>query len=463
MRVSWQHRSTAVRDPLRRPWVGWLAILWVAGCAADRPPVQTAATPGKSDDRTAGPAPEDGGWIQDAGLPDSATGPVDSGSPVAPREIRGLWVTRWDYHSPDDVRAILDDAVAAGLNQIYFQVRGEADAFYRSSLEPWGASLTGTLGKDPGWDPLAVAVAEAHRRGLALHAWFNVASAWKGRSPPPKSDPPHLLRLHPDWRVVDRRGRPMPYSEGYVFVNLAHPEVRKHILAVAAELVRGYDLDGLHLDYCRYPAADTSFDPASNKRYAAARREEPDLVREAWQRRELMLFVGSLRDQVKALRPGLVLSAAVTGIYQDRWGWGQVQRGLEDFHQDSRLWAERQVVDVLVPMIYWPPTNPPGRYTDFRTLVEDFASLKGKVTLLAGINLDAGDLSVLQRELAIAREAGFGGAVLFSWATLNKHAWSAELGRRIFPAADRTPDQEPEKGTGQQQPQGQGQDRPVSP
>jgi uncharacterized lipoprotein YddW (UPF0748 family) len=346
---------------------------------------------------------------------------------------RGVWVARWDLKSPEELVRILETAAQEGFNQIYLQVRGEADAYYRSSLEPWAQPLGGTLGQDPGWDPLGLALEQARRLGLEIHAWVNVASAWKGASPPPPSQPRHILLSHPEWRVVDARGRTSDYSEsGYAFVNPTHPGFQEHLLRVLDELLERYPVDGLHLDYCRFPAPDTSFDRDSRRRFAAARKADPSLDRAAWQRRELAAFVERIRSMARARRPGLVVSAAVTGIYRDRFGWGNVAQGYFDFHQDSFAWAEQGALDALVPMIYWPPTDPPGGWADFATLAREFAPLRDKVRLLAGINVASGPLPVLRREIELAREEGFSGVVLFSWRGLIDRNLFGRLRQELF-------------------------------
>jgi uncharacterized lipoprotein YddW (UPF0748 family) len=416
----------------RRPRVlslglfAWMAGVGLLGCAGERPALVDSDEQQPIQEEAISPKEN---------LPaemTETTGIRDEPKPVSLPEVRGMWVVRWDYHSADEVKAIVSDAATAGVNQIYFQVRGEADAYYKSTLEPWALFLTGTLGKDPGWDPLAVAIEEAHARGIELHAWINVASAWRGQIPPKKSDPPHVLLSHPDWRVADDRGQFMPYSDGYVFLNLAHPDVQRHLEAVMVELAGSYSVDGIHLDYCRYPAANTSHDRVSNLRFLEAKKENPGLDRAKWQREELTGFVKRLSGRLKEVRPGLVVSAAVTGIYQNAWGWGGVQIGHKDFHQDSHLWAENAAVDALVPMIYWPPTDPPGERADFGTLVRDFASLKGKTRLLCGISVEAGDFSVLTKEIEMVRSNGYDGVVLFSWAGLKKRDWFGLLKETVF-------------------------------
>ena len=262
------------------------------------------------------------------------------GTPPPLVEARGVWVTRWDFKTAEDVIAIMDTAEKAGFNQVYFQVRGTADAYYRSTLEPWAAPLAGKLGKDPGWDPLQVAVEAAHARMLELHAWINVSTAWKGKRPPGKAKPPHILRAHPGWRMVYKDGRRMPYADAYIFVSPANPGFQAHIQAVVAEIASFYEVDGVHFDYIRYPSPDTSYDKVSNRRYKKAKKKNTKLTRAAWQREELTGLVRRLKERVKEVRPAAVVSAAVAGVYKDRWEWGEVVKGFFVFHQDSQRWAE---------------------------------------------------------------------------------------------------------------------------
>ncbi len=353
-----------------------------------------------------------------------------------PTEIRAVWVTRWDFQQAEDIERIMAELGRAGFNLVYFQIRGAADAYYRSTLEPWAASLTGRLGGDPGWDPLAVAIEAAHGQNMQLHAWINLATGWKGKRRPGRSRPTHILRKHPEWRVADGKGRPMPYAKGYIFLNPANPAFAHHLEGVVGEIASFYAIDGLHLDYARYPAAQTSRDRVCLRLFRKARKQDPSLDLAAWQRAQLLALVKRLKQAAQTVRPQLMVSAAVTGIYRDRWNWQGVTQGYLDFHQDSHRWAEQAAVDTLVPMIYWPPTSPPGGRTDFATLAADFAPLSGQVQLLAGINVDAGDLAVLHQEIKIARKHGFAGVALFSYQLLKQRNWLAGDQPTLFPPKD---------------------------
>ena len=185
-----------------------------------------------------------------------------------PHEIRALWVTRWDYRLPMTSTSSPSPA-SANFNALFFQVRGTADAYYNSQIEPWATRLSGgTLGQDPGWDPLAVAVNEGHARGLEVHAWINVYPAWLGETPPPPADPePMWLRFNrlfgDDWVVWNRDQQPMQLNKEYLWSNPGYWAVQEHIAAVGCDIAAHYLIDGLHLDNVRYPGWEYSRDPVT--------------------------------------------------------------------------------------------------------------------------------------------------------------------------------------------------------
>lgn len=270
-------------------------------------------------------------------------------------EMRGIWVTRWDYRSAADVERAIDDAAAAGFTDVFWQVRGQADAFYRSSLEPWGTDLFRDRPglTDPGFDPLSVAVARASQRGVRLHAWLNVYPLWKGKEPP--KDPRHPFVRKPDWRLHDELGKPQALNDHYVVANPTHPEVQAHIAAVCRDIVRRYAVDGLHLDYVRF-VGDTleegkvyPADPATIQRFYAAtgRRSitapEDRAAHAAWVRDEITGLVSRISRESKRIRPGIELSAAV---------WRTPELAREKQLQDAPRWLAEGVVDRVLPMIY---------------------------------------------------------------------------------------------------------------
>ena len=168
-------------------------------------------------------------------------------NPAPPKqEVRAVWITTvngldWPKSTdPAEQQRSLREMVmklhSAHFNTIFFQVRGRGDALYRSSLEPWSDILTGTLGKDPGWDPLQFVIDEAHARAMEVHAWFNTFYVRSGKGEIPPSKPRHVALEHPDWvQTVD----------GQSWLDPGLPAVRNFLLRVGMEIVRNYDVDGV--------------------------------------------------------------------------------------------------------------------------------------------------------------------------------------------------------------------------
>ena len=280
---------------------------------------------------------------------------------AVPTEMRGIWITRFSWRNEAELMAMLDHVAEVGFNAVFFQVRGNFDAYYASRLEPWAERLTGQLGQDPGWDPLGAVVERGHELGLQVHAYMNAYPFWRGPNPPQSADIPHPLELHPDWLVVDESGQPMALNDIYVFASPGHPEVRDHIRAVAVDIASRYDIDGLHLDYIRYPEPQYSHDIQSTARFARIANE---MSWSDWQAEQVGLLVESIYRSVD-----VPLTAAVWGIYEDAFGWGRVSEGRHDYYQDSHGWLANARIDGIVPMIYW-SVKEEGERLDFSALLE---------------------------------------------------------------------------------------------
>ena len=337
-------------------------------------------------------------------------------------ELRGVWVTRWTFSDTDDIDRIVDDAVRGHLNAIFFQVRGRADAYYASTLEPWAARLSGTLGRDPGWDPLAEAVARAHARGLQVHAWLNTFPAWSGATAPTESMPRHPLLAHPEWLCADDAGTPMPLgASGYQFFSPGNPDLRAHIAGVAEQIATNYDVDGIHFDYVRYPGRQYCHDAASEAQYDLAQIEDPDLTYAEFQRQRIALLLEDVRDRLAVSRPSVALTVASWGIHKNEWGWANVSRGYDDYYQAAHDWARRGIVDALCPMMYWRLTDPPGQRTDFAALAGDHvqATNEGGRFLYTGINAEH-DADEVLAQVEAARAAGARGFVFFDLTKLRE-------------------------------------------
>ncbi len=344
----------------------------------------------------------------------SCPGPAraQAGAPAAepPGEIRGAWVTRWAFRSPEDIRTTFDGLSAAGINTVFFQVRGACTVLYRSKLEPWSGVLAGELGKDPGWDPLEVAVVEAHMRGMAIHAWMNVFPAWPvSDSPrgPRETEPRHLMLEHPEWLAVNRRGEPMPLERSearhaYAFLSPTVPGVRQHIKEVVTEIVTSYEVDGLHLDYVRFPDSTYSYDEISTSAYRSYAPYAPQGMTYAiWRSAQLTELIGDIKQIVTEARPHAIVSATMRRDYME---------GKEYFLQDGLDWLLRGYVDLLVPMIYTTSMEA------FEKSVREYALLAGEDAVVAGIGayMDGYDDMALAGQIQIARSYGLKGISVFN-------------------------------------------------
>ena len=286
--------------------------------------------------------------------------------PAAPREFRAAWVAtvaNIDWPSKPglsaeqqqaEARALLDQAQALKLNAIVLQVRPCADALYESSLEPWSEYLSGVQGQHPGYDPLALWIREAHARGLELHAWINPFRARHGGSARSAPAASHVSQTRPQW--VKRYG-------DLLWMDPGEPDAAAHTLAVAAELIERYDLDGLHIDDYFYPypqpdgrGGEQDFpDEPSWQRYSQS---GGTLARADWRRRNVDELVQRLytltRSQTR--KPWLRLGISPFGLPKP----GLRPPGIQGFSQYDKLYAdvERWLaegwLDYLAPQLYWP-------------------------------------------------------------------------------------------------------------
>lgn len=362
----------------------------------------------------------------------SASPSVDEGEAQASileqGELRGIWVTRWTWKTEPELRRILREVDEAGFNAVFFQVRGEFDAFYPSEIEPWGRQLTGVSGGDPGWDPLAVAVDQAHELGLQLHAYLNVFPLWKaGEQLPDEGTPNPAIRAHPQWEIQGPQGQHLLTPEQpYHFASPGNPEVRFRIAQVAADIDYRYDVDGIHLDYIRYPHRDASRDPVSVARYDSSKSWED------WQRDQVHATVAGVSAMVS-----VPVTAAVWGVNENRWGWAGVSQGKHDYYQDSHAMLERKLLDGIAPMVYWPNQSQRGERLDFSTLVADHVSKSAGRHVYAGVNAEL-TYEQLVDCIRSARREGAQGVIVFDYSLVRDNL--ERLKSDVFQAPAKPPE-----------------------
>ncbi|MFF4407019.1 glycoside hydrolase family 10 protein [Streptomyces sp. NPDC001262] len=298
--------------------------------------------------------------------------PEPQGRTRRKREFRGMWtatVANIDWPSrpglaPDlqraELLALFDTAVARRLNAVILQVRPTADAFWPSRYEPWSEYLTGHQGRSPGWDPLAFAVREAHKRRLELHGWFNPYRV-ANHTDPGRLVPGHPARVHPDWVL--------PYG-GRLYYNPGLPEVRRFVQDAMLDAVWRYDLDGVHFDdyFYPYPVSGQAFDDtAAYERHGAG---FPD--RAAWRRDNIDRLVRETGERIKRRKRHVQFGISPFAVWRNRTTdprGSDTRAGVQtydDLYADTRSWVRKGWIDYIVPQIYWEIGN---RAADYAKLV----------------------------------------------------------------------------------------------
>lgn len=295
--------------------------LALAGCAPAAAPGSSAPLPGSSAD------------VQPA--------PAASAKPAG-EEYRAVWISylEWqsaDFSSEDAFRAQMgswfDQYAAMGLNTVLAQVRPFGDALYPSAIFPWSSVCTGTQGLDPGFDPLAVLVEEAHARGLRLEAWLNPYRLALNDTVPGAFSADNLATVHPEW---------VKQAAGGQYLDPSRQDVRDCIAAGVQEILDGYAVDGIHLDDYFYPTTDEAFDAAE---YAAA---GTNLSLEDWRRENVNALVRQLYQLVHA--GGRTAGAVPLGISPQ----GNNDNNYAQQYSDAALWLSAPgYIDYAMPQVYW--------------------------------------------------------------------------------------------------------------
>ncbi len=302
------------------------------------------------------------------------------------REFRGAWIhtvgqDRYAGMNADSMKryfiTLLDSLRRVGINTIIFQVRPEADAWFESSLEPWSRYITGTQGKNPGWDPFDYLIREGHKRAMEVHAWIN---PYRVRTSPTKT-------LVPDHLFFKKRELFVEYGE-YIWFDPGIPESREHILTVVKDLVNRYDIDAVHMDdyFYPYPIEGKTFgDSQSFKKYGLPK-GFTEATKADWRRNNVNELIKELHATIHATKPWVQFGISPFGIYRnDATGKnGSKTRGFTNYdglYADILLWVKKGWVDYLVPQLYWEIGH---KSADYQTLVRWWAENSGNVPLYIG-------------------------------------------------------------------------------
>ena len=330
-------------------------------------------------------------------------------------EIRAIWLTTnygldWPNKPATDLKGaekqkadlckILDMVVELNMNTVFFQARLRSDVLYNSEIEPYNAVMTGTRGKKPLYDPLAFAIEECHKRGLQCHAWvvcMNVGSdkaiKMQGNKALPKVRPEICTKYNGEW-----------------YLNPGEPETAFYLIDIVSEIVKKYSIDGIHLDYIRYPDRAHDFpDSKSYKKYAL----KGESLKE-WRIKNINNIVYSIYDVVKKINPKVMVSSAVLGKrdnhrYYSSMGWS----GMEATYQDVAAWLKAGKQDFVAPMMYYPDKS-------FYPFVKDWVRNSNGYPIVAGLGVyrlakSDGNWSLrdFMPQIYISREMGIAGSSFY--------------------------------------------------
>ncbi len=276
-------------------------------------------------------------------------------SPVM-REFRAAWVasvgnidwpSRPGLSSDEQLKemiGILDRAVELKLNAIILQVRPACDALYVSKLEPWSEYLTGRQGRppEPFYDPLARWVAEAHQRGLELHAWFNPYRARVAHAADAATADNHISRIRPD--LVRTYG-------DFQWLDPGDPASQEHTVRVFLDVVKRYDIDGVHIDDYFYPYRVAGQEFPDEETYAKYGR---GMSKADWRRNNINRLIERIYREIKREKPAVKFGISPFGIW--RPGHPEMVRGMDQYeaiYADAKLWLNEGWCDYFTPQIYW--------------------------------------------------------------------------------------------------------------
>jgi uncharacterized lipoprotein YddW (UPF0748 family) len=293
--------------------------------------------------------------------------------PQLPREFRAAWVAtvgNIDWPSKPglpaaqqkrEIVAILDRAQSLHLNAIILQVRTSCDALYPSAYEPWSYYLTGEQGRRPDddYDPLKMWIAEAHRRGIELHAWFN----------PFRAKPADAKYALAPWHVSRRTPDLVKSYGGFLWLDPGEPAAQDYTLAVMMDVVRRYDVDGIHIDDYFYPyplndpATGKPLDFPDDTSWTRYQQSGGKLSRADWRRDNINHLVRRMYVQTKQLKPWVKVGISPFGIWKP--GYPEVVKGFNQYEQlyaDAKLWLNEGWCDYFTPQLYWKTTAPSQPY-----------------------------------------------------------------------------------------------------
>lgn len=285
---------------------------------------------------------------------------VQINAKASKREFRGVWIhtvqqSQYKTMTPIEMQRYFIDMLnqfqQAGINALVFQVRPQADAFYKSNLEPWSRFLTGEQGLEPNpeWDPMAFLIRECHARNIEFHAWLNPYRVTNSENE--KLSENHIYWKHPEWFV--KYGKQIYFDPGM-------PECRNYIRQVVKDIVTRYNVDAIHMDdyFYPYPISGEVFPDDETFRAYGASQGFDATQKNAWRRNNVNLLISELKETIFKTKPWVRFGISPFGIYRNSSSHesGSKTSGLQnydDLYADVLLWAKNSWIDYIVPQLYW--------------------------------------------------------------------------------------------------------------
>ena len=318
----------------------------------------------------------------------ASKGPDNIADMSSKREFRGAWIQcvngqfqgKGTVGMQQELIRQLDELQKDGVNAIIFQVRPECDALYKSDLEPWSRFLTGVQGQAPSpfWDPLEWMVKQCHQRGMEIHAWLNpYRASTKGTTVFANS---HIVVTHPE--------RVFTY-DGLRILNPGIDANRDYICKVVEDIVRRYDVDGIHIDDYFYPYPVAGLQIPDDKEFAA--RSNGFKNKGDWRRDNVNMFIKQMGESIKKVNPWVKFGVSPFGIYRNKKNAPEVgsdtngTQNYDDLYADVLMWVNNGWIDYCVPQIYWEIGN---KAADYQTLINWWDKHAGKRHLYIGEDVE---------------------------------------------------------------------------
>ncbi len=336
------------------------------------------------------------------------------------RETRAVWIATnyrldWPPTTFDAEKQkkslvdFFDNLKEKNFNTVFFQVRFNGTVLFKSSFEPISPYINGEVDGDVSYDPFQFAIEQAHKHGLEIHAWINTNLVFTGNENFILTNPNHIAQRKPEWIVEYKNS-----NEKSFWLDVGLPEVRTYLSDLISEMVENYDVDGINLDYIRYPGKNIDDDFSFQVHGKGLHRDE-------FRRNNINSLVKEIYEKVKSLRPEIKVGASPIGVYRKLKGMISWE-SYSDLYQDSYLWLKEKYVDYLSPQIYWSLDDNPK----FDLLAKDWVDNSNGRNIVLGIGAFKENVkSEIEDMINLSRKLKAGGVSFFRYENIKDYNFNS--------------------------------------